>query len=152
MDCYEVEIWSSSSHHPSSSSSFHHPHIHNHRHHHHHPQHPHLEGRGWLVIRWGVGRRLPLNCHPQAPGQPNPELENIQPPKCPIFKSMLNQLKKPSPWPTKSWKISSPPNIQYPEVCYTNKQNPQAPGQPNPELENIQNIQLIKYTYPKVNR
>ena len=39
-----------------------------------------MEVGGWLVIRWGVGRRLPLNCHPQAPGQPtnslHSELEN----------------------------------------------------------------------------
>ena len=39
-----------------------------------------MEVGGWLVIRWGVGRRLPLKCHPQAPGQAlnsPPELKKL---------------------------------------------------------------------------
>ena len=158
MDCNEVEIWSSSSHHPSSSSSSHHPHLHHHSLHHHHHQHPHLEGRGWLVIRWGVGRRLPLNCHPQAPGQPNPELENIQPPKYPISKSMLNQLtKSPSP-PPPGPRPTQPRGGKYPAPQISNilkyikpiNKTPRTPANQTQNWKISENTRLPEYPYPEV--
>ena len=139
----------------SSSSSSHHPHLHHPSLHHHHHQHPHLEGRGWLVIRWGVGRRLPLNCHPQAPGQPNPELENIQPPKYPISKSMLNQLTKPpGPQPTKPRtgkypKIPSSPNIHIQKYIIPINKDPMPLANQIQRWKISDNIQLSDYPLSK---